>query len=251
MSPELVRMHMMQAPRPKRHRLPSPQRPGAWRPGPGPLPAPPHHPQARLPQAAPPGGLRRGVCGARPEEGLPHDQHCGAAQPGGHPGGGQRWWWCVCVCVGGGGQREREGSSRSVQPLAPPATHRTPASAPSAGALAPEPVPCASPAACHPTFTRSWTPWICSTPSAPASCRCASWPPTCCAAPSRSTLTTRSRMRPPRSSEWWGDAGAGMRLEGCMNRPRHWERTRGSGGAECTGLCDARSCQPKTTHMVV
>ena len=24
-----------------------------------------------------------GVCGARPEEGLPHDQHCGAAQPGG------------------------------------------------------------------------------------------------------------------------------------------------------------------------
>ena len=40
MSPELVRMHMMQAPRPKRHHLPSPQRPGAWRPGPGPLP---HH----------------------------------------------------------------------------------------------------------------------------------------------------------------------------------------------------------------
>mmetsp|Transcript_2171 Transcript_2171/g.5668 ORF Transcript_2171/g.5668 Transcript_2171/m.5668 type:complete len:220 (-) Transcript_2171:217-876(-) len=69
-------------------RLPHPLlRAGAGRPGPLHQRALPHHAQACVHEAALPGGRRLRVHRARPQAGLPHDQHHGAAGAGDRHGG--------------------------------------------------------------------------------------------------------------------------------------------------------------------
>lgn len=165
-----------------------PQRPGARGPRPLSLPPLPHHPQARLPQAALPGGLRRRVCGARPQEGLPHDQHSGASGAGGVDGWVGDWQpavRCVRLVEPGLAGPLREGALRF-----PEGTGSIAASAPP---------------------RRSWTRWTCSTPSAPASSPCASWPPTCCVPRSRSTPMTALRTLRRRCGEAMDGAQQGAR----------------------------------------